>query len=93
MGLNASGKNVFAGKTIASRKVWPTLSYTDSPTSARNRPSLAVGKAPAVLYPASVVGSVVARADMESASPMRQSLRTAADEPEELSASSVVLHS
>ena len=51
---------------------------------------LAVGDAPAVVYPASVVGSVVARADMESASPMRQSLRTAADEPQELSASSGV---
>jgi hypothetical protein len=32
---------------------------------------------PAVVYPASVVGSVLARADMESASPLRQSLQAA----------------
>jgi hypothetical protein len=48
---------------------------------------LAVGDAPAVVYPASEVDSVVVRADMESASPMRQSLRTAGKLPEELSAS------
>ena len=48
---------------------------------------LALWDAPAVVYPASDVGSDVARADMESASPKRQSLRTAAKEPQELSAS------
>ena len=56
------------------------------PQSTRPIDILAVGDAPAVVYPA----SVVARADMESGSPMRQSLLTAADEPEELSASSGV---
>ena len=62
--------------------------YMDSPPNGKRLIDiLAVGDALAVVYPASVVGSVVARADMESASPMRQSLRTAADEPEELSAS------
>ena len=49
--------------------------------------SLAVGDAPAVVYPASKVDSVVVRADMESASPMRQSIRTAGKLPEVLSAS------
>ena len=49
--------------------------------------SLAVGESPAVVYPASVVGSYATRADMESASPAQQSLRTAANESEELSAS------
>jgi hypothetical protein len=48
---------------------------------------LAVGKAPAVDYPASDVDSVVVRADMESASLMRQSLQAAGKLPEELSAS------
>jgi hypothetical protein len=48
--------------------------------------SLAWGKAPAVVYPASEVGSVVARADMESASPVRQSIQAAGKLPEELSA-------
>ncbi|HMS07787.1 MAG TPA: hypothetical protein PKD73_18785, partial [Burkholderiaceae bacterium] len=48
---------------------------------------LAVGEAPAVVYPASEVDSVVVRADMESATPKRQSLQAAANEPEELSAS------
>lgn len=47
---------------------------------------LAVGDAPAVVYPASKVDSGVARADMESASPMRQSVRTAGKLPEMLSA-------
>ena len=42
---------------------------------------------PAVVYPASVVGSLVSRADMESASHMRQSIQPAAGEPEVLSAS------
>jgi hypothetical protein len=42
---------------------------------------------PAVVYPASVVDSVVVRADMESASPRRQSLQAAGVQlPEELSA-------
>ena len=63
------------------------LVYGLPPNGKRLIDILAVGDAPAVVYPASVVGSVVARADMESASPMRQSLQTAADEPEELSAS------
>ena len=49
--------------------------------------SLAVGDAPAVVYPASVVGSCLSRADMESASPMRQALRMAGKLPQELSAS------
>ncbi|MBX3110361.1 MAG: hypothetical protein KF743_14370, partial [Fimbriimonadaceae bacterium] len=49
--------------------------------------SLAVGDAPAVVYPASEVDSVVVRADMESASPMRHTLQAAVSEPEELSAS------
>ena len=44
--------------------------------------SLAFGDAPAVVYPASEVDSVVVRADMESASPKRQSLRTAGKLPE-----------
>jgi hypothetical protein len=35
--------------------------------------SVALGDAPAVVYPASMVGSYVPRADMESASPVRQS--------------------
>ena len=48
---------------------------------------LAVGDAPAVVYPASVVGSVVARADMESATSLRQSLQAAGKLPEELLAS------
>ena len=48
---------------------------------------LAVGEAPAVVYPASRVDSGVVRADMESASPMRQSLQAAGKLPEELSAS------
>jgi hypothetical protein len=38
-------------------------------------------------YPASEVDSGVVRADMESASPMRQSVRTAGKLPEVLSAS------
>jgi hypothetical protein len=42
---------------------------------------------PAVVYPASVMGSLVARADMESASPLRQSVQAAGALPEELSAS------
>jgi len=46
---------------------------------------------PAVVYPASKVGSLAARADMESASPKRQSLQAASGLlPEELSASSGV---
>lgn len=49
--------------------------------------SLAVLEASAVVYSASVVGSYLSRADMESASPMRQSLQAAVNEPEELSAS------
>lgn len=49
--------------------------------------SLAVGDALAVVYPAPEVDSVVVRSDMESASPKRQSLQAAANEPEELSAS------
>jgi hypothetical protein len=48
---------------------------------------LAMWEAPAVVYPASDVDSVVVRADMESASPMRQSLQAAGKLPEELSAS------
>ena len=48
---------------------------------------LAVGEAPAVVYPASKVDSVVVRADMDSASPVRQSLQAAGKLPEELSAS------
>ena len=47
---------------------------------------LAVWEAPAVVYPASNVDSALVRADMESASPMRQSIQAAANEPEELSA-------
>ena len=43
------------------------------------------GEAPAVVYPASVVDPVVVRGDMESASPMRQSLPAAPDELEKLS--------
>ncbi len=45
-----------------------------------------MGKAPAVVYPASVVDSFVVRADMESASPRRHTLQAAAFKPEELSA-------
>ncbi len=48
---------------------------------------LALREAPAVVYPASKVDSVVVRADMESASPKRHTLQAAANEPEELSAS------
>ena len=44
------------------------------------------GKKPAVVYPASVVDSVVVRADMESASPRRHTLQAAGKLPEELSA-------
>lgn len=46
---------------------------------------------PAVVYPASEVGCVMsARADMESASALRQSLQAAGELPEGLSASSAV---
>jgi len=46
---------------------------------------------PAVVYPASGVDAEVVRADMESASPQRQSLRAAGMQlPEELSASNGV---
>jgi hypothetical protein len=46
---------------------------------------------PAVVYPASLVGSLAARADMESASPLRQSLQAASMQlPEVLSASNGV---
>ena len=45
---------------------------------------------PAVVYPASDVDSVVVRADMESASPVRQSLQAAGRLPEKLSASNGV---
>ena len=45
---------------------------------------------PAVVYPASDVDSVVVRADMESASPLRQSLQAAGKLPVELSASNGV---
>lgn len=46
---------------------------------------------PAVVYPASVVGSFAARADMESASPLRQSVQAAGVRlPAELSASNGV---
>ena len=48
---------------------------------------LAFGDAPAVVYPASEVDSGVVRADMESASPVRQSLQAAGKLPEGLSAS------
>lgn len=51
---------------------------------------LAVGDAPAVVYPASEVDSLLVRADMESASLSRQSLQAAANESEELSASNSV---
>ena len=52
---------------------------------------LALGEAPAVVYPASEVGSDVARADMESATSKRQSLQAAGKKlPEELSASNDV---
>ena len=44
------------------------------------------GKKPAAVYPASVVDSVVVRADMESASPHRHTLQAAGKLPEELSA-------
>jgi tripartite-type tricarboxylate transporter receptor subunit TctC len=44
------------------------------------------GKAPAVVYPASGVGSSMSRADMESASPHRHTLQAAGKLPEELSA-------
>ena len=41
---------------------------------------------PAVVYPASGVGSSMSRADMESASPHRHTLQAAGKLPEELSA-------
>jgi hypothetical protein len=44
--------------------------------------SLAVGDAPAVDHPASVVGSSMSRANMESASLAQQPLPSAAKEPE-----------
>ena len=44
------------------------------------------GEAPAVVYPASVVDSLMVRADMESASPHRHTLQAAGKLPEELSA-------
>jgi hypothetical protein len=49
--------------------------------------SVAFGEVPAVVYPASVVDFFVVRADMEFASPKRQSLRTAGKLPEKLSES------
>ena len=49
--------------------------------------SVAFGDAPAVVYPASVVESCLSRADMESASPLRQSLQAGVKLPEKLSAS------
>jgi transposase len=51
---------------------------------------LATWDKPAVVYPASGVGSFVARADMESASPLRQSIQAAGKLPEMLSASNSV---
>ena len=51
---------------------------------------LAVEDAPAFVYPAFVVDSIVARADMESATSLRQSLQAAGKLPEELSASNDV---
>lgn len=66
-------------------------SYMDFPHNGKRlTDSLAVGEAPAVVYPASIVDSVVVRADMESASLLRQSLRAAGKLPEVLSASSGV---
>ncbi|MDW5445187.1 hypothetical protein, partial [Polaromonas sp. SM01] len=61
--------------------------YGLPPNGKKLTDSVAFGEAPAVVYPASVVGSCVSRADMESASPMRQSLQAAGKLPEELSAS------
>lgn len=56
----------------------PNKSYMDSPLKCKKLTDrLAFGEAPAVVYPASDVGSGLARADMESASPKRQSLRAA----------------
>jgi len=46
-----------------------------------------LGKRLLLKYPASKADSAVVRADMESASPMRQSLQAAGKLPEELSAS------
>jgi hypothetical protein len=46
---------------------------------------------PAVVYPASEVGSLLTRADMESATSLRQSLRAAGVQlPEELSVSNSI---
>lgn len=54
--------------------VAPNKAYMDSPQVQDWGP---VGRAPAVVYPASVVSSVEYRADMESASPLRQSIQAA----------------
>ena len=83
--------SIFSEKTVLKNSHFPR----ERPNSVYGLPhnrkkltdSLAVGDAPAVVYPASVVGSYSSRADMESASPKRQSLRTAGKLPEELSAS------
>lgn len=48
---------------------------------------LAVGESPAVVYPASIVDSVVVPASMESAGPMRQTMQEAVGKPQELSVS------
>lgn len=47
---------------------------------------MTVGQSPAFVYPVSEVDSVLVRAGMESAGPVRQTIKAAAKEPENLSA-------
>ncbi len=65
----------------------PNLLYGLPHNGKRLTDSLAVWVTPAVVYPASKVDSVVVRADMESASLMRQSLQAAGKLPQGLLAS------
>ena len=74
-----------------STAVKPNPTYMDSPHNSKSLIDWGpMGKAAAVVYPASGVGSCMSRAAMESASPLRHTLQAAAEqvfvEPEELSA-------
>ena len=67
--------------------MWPNPLYGLPHKRKKLTDRLAVGEVPAVVYPASRVGSSMSRADMESASPTRHTLQAAGKLPEELSAS------
>lgn len=63
--------------------VAPNPSYMASHKGKKLIDVLAAGETPAVVYPVSVVDSVLIHAGMESAGPSRQSIQAAAGEPEE----------